>query len=624
MQRLCKMDNREVDMYNLKKPLKVISERIFDAKLRYRLLFLYFVGGVVPMILINTYLVRGTDRILVEEAKTAEVTEMEMAQHQVEELLDTVNMVSRYYLFNEQLEKIAFENYEDYQMMVNDYKNFTGFTDYGMFYNNKISWFSVYFENETIRGNSQFVKVDDTIRNQEWYQKIINKGGGLYWQYLPVSTNAYESLALTRLLKTIKGKNVGVLVLHIQPARLSEIIRDRKYGTMLILNGSSVVVQNAENEVEFEKIKEYLPAHQNDTYQEMIEVDGKKYVMTSAVVTLEESDDVLQLVSLRSRDDILKTVNQQNRESVFFFICSVVLSLVLISIFSWSFGRRVECFHNQMKKAAAGNFELEKELGGNDEISELYDYLGTMIWQIQKLLSEIYQEKLHAEQLKLEQKEAEFKMLASQINPHFLYNTLETIRMKARINKQYEIEELVKMLAKLLRKNIQAGSQEVTIQTEMELIACYLKIQQYRFGDRIQYEIQVDTQLSEYRILPLIIQPIVENSIVHGLEIKEGIGHIHISATRSEKGIRIIIEDDGVGMSEEKLDHIRRNLDRKNQDGSHIGICNVHQRIRLRYGDAYGIGISSEEGVGTSVEMILPVDAKEEERGMTNVQSDDH
>ena len=180
--------------------------------------------------------------------------------------------------------------------------------------------------------------------------------------------------------------------------------------------------------------------------------------------------------------------------------------------------------------------------------------------------------------------------------------------MKARASKQYDIEELVKMLAKILRKNIQAGSQDVEIQTEVELITCYLKIQQYRFGERIQYEIDMDPEMEHIRILPLILQPIVENSIVHGLEVKEGIGHILIAISREGSDLLILVEDDGVGMEKEQLEALRSNMNRRNENGTHIGMQNVHQRIRLRYGENYGLELDSASGVGTRVKIRIPIE----------------
>ena len=312
-------------------------------------------------------------------------------------------------------------------------------------------------------------------------------------------------------------------------------------------------------------------------------------------------------MGVRAYRDILKNANKQSRKSIILSGISVLFAVTMIMLFSWSFSRRVEHFREQMQKAASGSFALEKKLEGNDEISQLYDYLNTMIHDIQKLLSEVYREKLHAEQLKTSQKDAELKMLTSQINPHFLYNTLETIRMKARVNKQYEIEELVKMLGKILRSSIQAGEKEVEVKSEVELVEYYLKIQQYRFGDRISYSIAVEYGLENKRILPLILQPIVENSIIHGLEGKEENGLIAIAVRKESEIMVISVTDNGSGIEEEKLETIQKELKSRRFKGEHIGIGNVNQRVKLKYGDEYGVTIKSEVGVETVVEIRLPL-----------------
>ena len=591
----------------------MIQTKILGAKVRYRMLILYLVGGVIPMLLIGNYLIQGTDRLLIKQAKNTEVTEVEMVQTQIKELVNTATMVSKYFFFQEQLEKISRTQYTSYQEQVTDFKNFTAFDDYGNYYNNIISHFSIYIENDTMIGNSQIVKVDDAIRSEAWYQNAVDTKGGTKWDYFRTGTGSYgyDSLALTRMVKTRKGEKVGLLALHIQPERLNEMISARDYDTMIVLNGKKIISSKGDNTIDFDMVQKKLPERDSTEKQKVIRIGDEKYVMTCATVSMKESKDYLQVVSLRSYADIVGKATQQNRKSVILFLMSLIVATALMIAFSTSFAKRVEWFHAQMQKAANGNFELEKHMGGSDEISELYDYLGTMIWKIQKLISEVYRERLHAEQLKVEQKEAEFKMLASQINPHFLYNTLEVIRMKARASKQYDIEELVKMLAKILRKNIQAGNQDVELRTEVELITCYLKIQQYRFGDRIQYEIEMDPKMEHIRILPLILQPIVENSIVHGLEVKEGVGHILISIGREENDLLILIEDDGVGMEKKKLEMLRSNMNRGNENGTHIGMQNVHQRIRLRYGEMYGLELDSAEGVGTRVKIRIPIDATE-------------
>lgn len=592
----------------VKEEFHTIFARFFAMKLREKMFLLYIIGGILPMLFIGIYLILGTNRLLINQAKQAEMVELELLGSETEELLSTINTASKTFYFNEKLEEISRKQYREYQEIVNDYHAYTEFEDFGNFYNRMVSWVSIYLENDTIAENAHFRRVDEEVRIEPWYKRVSEQDGGAVWQRmpLPLALNHEDTLVLTRLLKTRKSEPVGVMAMYLRKERLREQLSSRTSPTVMVLNLDQEIISCGEPFLISEISAELSAWHNPGIAQGRLELEGKDYVITCYTMRLGESEDILQIVGLKAYSDILQqTVHQISRSVIIFFI-SVLLSVVLIRLFSQSFSTRVNQFRSQMQRAATGNFDLKPSLGGSDEISDLYGYLGTMIGDIQRLLAEIYQERLHAEQLKTQQREAEFKVLASQINPHFLYNTLETIRMKARINHQAEIEELVKMLAKILRKNLRAGGQDVSIREEVELVESYLKIQQYRFEERIQYQIRLPENLQEYRVLPLILQPIVENSIIHGLETKEGIGHILIEVERVEDAILIAVEDDGLGISKDRLFEVQKEMESRNLNRTHIGVSNVHQRLRLKYGENYGLTISSIEGKMTRIVIRIP------------------
>lgn len=601
--------------------LKSLYNRISGMKMRYRMFFIYIVGGALPSIMIGLYLVHGMSDILTNQAKGAEVTELVMIMEQIEELTATVSTVSKSFYFDPKMEEISAKQYTDYRELVLDYKEFTSFVEYGRYYNNIIAWINIYLKNDTITGNSRFVKVTESIEQEEWYESADKKNGAAIWRFREIPSDDEEALALLRMLKTKKGEKVGVLGVYIRPERFESLLQDRSCDTFVILNGETLIAETSAN-ISVEQAIAVLPEEKSGQVQQNILLDRQEYVMTCETISLIESQDYLQIISFRAYRDILRDVNRQTAASIGFFALSVAISVTIILIFAHVFSRRVEQFREQMQKAAGGDFDLKENFGGKDEISDLYNYLGTMIFQIQRLLAEIYQERLHAERLTIQQKDAEFKMLASQINPHFLYNTLEMIRMKARRSKQHDIEEIVRMLAKIMRSTLQAGASDITIGAEVELVEYYLKIQQYRFGERIQYHIRVEDGLDRLQILPLILQPIVENSIIHGLECKEGKGHIDVNICGGEESVKISVTDDGQGMSGGKLEELCRKLSSYDADGKHIGISNVHQRVKLRYGDAYGVTIESVEGIYTRVEILLPPAAMLE--GDTYVQGNDN
>lgn len=575
-------------------------------RLQTRLLCIYVVGGLIPMLFTCLYLIRGTQRILIDQTRNSEYVEIQNTKRQILESLNTIAAVSRYFYFDEDLEHIAFNTYRNYQEIVDDYKNYTAFQTYENYYNQVIRWMCMYIDNPSISGNARFVKVQEDYRNAGWYQKALQDRGRISWNYMSNSTGQEEFLSLVRLIRSESQRNVGVLVVHIRPEWLKEVLEAREGMTYLYLDGETLIGVNG-GSVDTELIREDIRGMDGDSLSMDVRYDGVDYLLSAVNVKLPESENTLQVVGLQASSLVLRAAKQQARQSRLFMLAGVVIALAMIAGLSHGFSRRVNCFREQMQKAASGNFDLQRDLGGNDEISDLYSYLGDMIYSIQKLLSQIYQEQLQKEKLKTRQKDAEFKMLASQINPHFLYNTLETIRMTARNNGQYDIENLVKMLAKLLRRNIQAGNRPVTIRSEMELLEYYLKIQQYRFGERIQYEVQIEDWMDDLRILPLLMQPIVENAIIHGLESKEGTGHLTVAAARWEHKIRIAVTDDGAGIAPERLAEIRADLENMEElDNTHIGICNVHQRIKLMYGEAYGLTVQSEVKTGTRVEIVIP------------------
>ena len=597
----------------MKTKIKQLINRILGMKLVYRMILIYVIGGLLPLSAIIGYLIHGTNQVLVSQAENAEIAELQTIGRQILELENTMTTVSSYFYFDDKLEEIAAKQYTDYQEMINDYRGYTAFKEYQSYYNTMISRISIFLQNHTLRGNSDFVVVDADTEVEAWYQRVSTEGSGCVWTCLPISLPKYDHApAIARMIKTKKSENVGVLVIYLRPQQFEKMIWEREGSTYIVLDGETLLTSRHET-IPFEELKQYLPDAAEEKYQTRIKAGEEEYVLTCENVKQEDTSDYFQVVSVRAVDEILREAYAQQRKSIWLFLGSVVLAGTLIFAFSWSFARRVGRFREQMQKASEGNFELEEKLGGNDEISQLYDYLSVMIWRIQRLLAQVYQEKIHAERLKTSQKDAEFKMLTSQINPHFLYNTLETIRMKARINNQYEIEELVKMLGKILRSSIQAGSKDMTIREEVELAEYYLKIQQYRFGERIQYQIYVEEGTERQKILPLLIQPLVEHCIIHGLEGSEDVGHIDICVKRSGQNVVITVTDDGAGICGEKIAEIRRELAGNRTKGEHIGICNVNQRVRLRYGEEYGVTVESICGEYTRVEITLPGDWEETE-----------
>lgn len=307
-----------------------------------------------------------------------------------------------------------------------------------------------------------------------------------------------------------------------------------------------------------------------------------------------------------------------------FFLPALMIPAVMIHVFTSYFVERVGVLRKEMHKASNQDYELIPEFQGNDELSEAFADLQVMVKNIKEQEARVYEAQIRAKELLIEQQEMEYKMLASQINPHFLYNTLETIRMKALAVGDREVAEAVKLLGKSMRYVLENMETSVTsLEKEIEHVDAYMMIQRLRFGDRILYEKEVEEglELSEYQFLPMLLQPIVENAILHGMEETDEGGVIRLSvysktssgSQRSGDGqpklLYIDVEDNGCGMSEEVLEKLRKDIEVRDMSrNKSIGLYNINQRIRQHYGNEYRVHIYSKPKEGTLIRLIIPAE----------------
>lgn len=254
------------------------------------------------------------------------------------------------------------------------------------------------------------------------------------------------------------------------------------------------------------------------------------------------------------------------------------------------------------RQAGKGDFAARAPEGGNDELAVLNQGFNQMVERIGNLVEDI-----RVEQLNL--RATELKLLQAQINPHFLYNTLDTIIWLAEAGQKEQVVMMVSTLSDFFRTTLSKGRDYITVKEEATHIRSYLTIQQFRYRDILEYEMDIPEELEEYQILKLTLQPLVENALYHGIKNKRGLGHILVSGKKQGEHLVFTVRDNGKGMDPERLAYVQRLIsgELKDEDApSGFGLFNVNQRLQLNYGQEYGLLLASEEGEWTEVNVIIP------------------
>lgn len=344
-----------------------------------------------------------------------------------------------------------------------------------------------------------------------------------------------------------------------------------------------------------------------------MELLGQRYMACVSTIVPLNTDDKMYILTYNP--GALEDVNAVLRTYVLIIMATMLIPCLLFFIYSHYFSARVLTLRKAMYQASRGYYDIMDSFTGNDELSETFQDLRVMIDEIKDKEAQIYQAKIREQEIINHRQQMEFKVLASQINPHFLYNTLETIRMKAFTNGDREVANAIKLLGKSLRYVLEnTGTVSISLEKELNYIHTYISIQRLRFGDRVNYteRIQEHLDLNQYTILPLMLQPIVENAISHGLEGRETDGQITLEIfedhTENPQFLCIHVIDNGNGMTPEELEALRIRIATRDETRTRsIGLYNIDQRLQLCYGPDCRLEIYSTLGTGTTVSLHLPI-----------------
>ncbi|MFD2329370.1 sensor histidine kinase [Cohnella sp. GCM10020058] len=455
---------------------------------------------------------------------------------------------------------------------------------------------------------------DNLLLSQAWFKKLSGSEDtffitGLHDRAYYEDKGAGAIVTVGRLLYRSDGAYAGILLIDLDPFSLLPLDNDfvqarKKYGM-------SVIISNREQQIVY-----HSDAASGRLSWEQVLASGADEVGGNGtkdriVLTGSTAQGELSIKTEIPRDKLLQKINRIKGTTLILILASCLIVTLISLGLSYTITKPVKALRRSMKQAEVGQYLPIEKKQANDEIGSLVNSYNKMIVTIRTLIEDVYM-------AEIKQRQAKFLALQNQINPHMLYNTLESIRMKALMKDDDETADMIKILARMFRIALGKEGHSHSIRTELAYTVYYLQLQNIRFDDMFKLDTDIPDDMLDSRLIPLIFQPIVENSINHGFEGYSRTIHIEIRGSWTEEGdIRIRIADDGIGMPPDKLAELRALVEGAGAEkprfesgdesaSKGLGLKNIAERIKLQYGEPYGLKLDSDLQRGTSVEILIP------------------
>lgn len=463
-------------------------------------------------------------------------------------------------------------------------------------------------ENDIYVSNEMQKVARDPLSGEIWYKRAVASPNEVRLISKPIGRNIstgsnYNADDIVSVVKAIKNPNTGayagVVLIDMKLDTIKKAIEDIKLGKngfLYVTDSEGNIVYAPVNPIVYRVKDEWLNSPVNSIVKN---IKGNDY----QIIYKDSEYTKWKTIGVFSLKETLAEVTSIRNYSLVIGAVTLVLAIIAALFFTSSIARPLSKLRHLMKKAEAGDLHVRFESKYSDEIGQLGNSFNNMINEIRNLIEMVYVEQKS-------KREAELKTLQAQIKPHFLYNTLDTIQWMAQEHGANDIVEIIEALTRLFRIGLSKGKEMITVREELEHIRSYLVIQKARYEDKLEYEINFDQEIVGYSVLKLILQPLIENAIYHGIKERRGVGKIVITAQRTEDSLVFSVSDNGAGITEERLNEINTMLENRRvekESSLGYGIFNVNERIKLSCGNAYGLQYTSIYGEGTRVEIRHPI-----------------
>ncbi|MEK4295523.1 cache domain-containing sensor histidine kinase [Paenibacillus sp. FSL R5-0914] len=579
-----------------------------NLRLRTKLFLSFGCVVLIPVLIVGLFLTNELRNMAMANALEQITANVDRVKKRTGEMLN-IPLDIAYRLSNDsRLEEVANHRYESVYDVVEAYWNYPDFRDFVRLYN-EVSSIRLYIDNPTVLNNWEFLQTNESVTQEQWYQTALAQRGLVCWNYIRDNRNGQYYLSLIRKVNFFKARTTGVLVVNVNTKKLNAILNQESFETLIMDENDNIVASNRVD-TQDKSLSNIDLATLSATGQgpHDVTIDGKPFKMVIDHWQPGGSLNSLRIISIFSVASIVDEPNRIIFLASIVILSAMIMAILLIYYVSRLLTGRMLHLSKHISKVAAGNLGATLVIDGKDEIGQLARQFNHMVLNINELMSEVQESNRQKNATQLKQNEIKFKMMASQINPHFLFNALESIRMKALVRGQADISQVVRLLGKMMRKNLEVGNGRISLQSELETVNSYLVIQKFRYDDRLTYELLVDPKANPFQIPPLIIQPLVENCVIHGLENRIEGGMVRVEIRLEDSYLKVQVSDNGVGISKTRIQEIRKMLNNNDDyETNNIGMRNIHLRLQLTYGPQFGLTLASQIGFGTQISFAIPL-----------------
>ena len=609
--------------------ISILNKTIFKS-LQVRIIFIIIVFMLLPVLYFLNYNFSYSEKMLQEKTSNLILDNLQQVGNQIEntclDIIKISNVISADNTILSELTLSSIESVDQHRGIQKNYYELSSqekikmikiesqldYLKTGIFFNYDADVmlidstgmiYSAMDREEEFKFKTEYMK---EYYGQEWYQNLVKDNKNTIW-LAPFSYNlngVNENNRYISAVRVIKGgysqKILGIIMVNVNESYFNKILKNHVSGIVALINEDKKIIFSTEYGETIEKInfEDIFNRASGQKGYLFLNIDKTRFVINYYSLNRVGWN----LVSIIPYKDAIKEIDGLKKRifslNIFVSLFLFAVAVVFIILITNPLNKLVE----RIKTMKIGEHHIEwHEENFSDDVSGIVRSFDYMFEKIEELVNVVIEEKRRENELK-------YEALQAQITPHFLFNTLNTIKWSAIMSGAGNVAKMISALGRLLEVSMSKGEEEVAFNEEIELIESYVFIQNVRYNDKYLLNIDVAESIYSLKVPKLILQPLVENAIIHGLKNIEGKGIITIRAIENDGCLKVSVADNGEGISENKIQKILKNSNgERKQRFSGIGLANINERLKLRYGQGYGISISSKIGYGTTVDLVLPI-----------------